>query len=96
MPSRYQQFMTSEDEDHSRSSSAHSSEDEEEEEEEQEETAGKSVTSTTTHTQSISPAPLLSEAPLIPAPANDTSQVFILLLPHHLRLSARCHQISSR
>ncbi|CAM9144916.1 unnamed protein product, partial [Lampetra planeri] len=78
VPSRYQQFMTSEDEDHSQSSSAHSSEDEEE----QEETAGKSVTSstttttTTTHTQSISPAPLLakSEAPLIPAPVNDTSQ----------------------
>ncbi|XP_069010346.1 LIM domain only protein 7-like isoform X3 [Embiotoca jacksoni] len=63
VPSRYQQFLTSEDEAHS--SSAHSSEGEEEE-------TAKSVTST----QSVSPVPpqVKSEVPSSPAPAKDTSQ----------------------
>lgn len=69
VPSRYHQFMTSEDEAHSQSSSANSSEDEEE----QEKTAAKSVTST----QHVSPVPaeVKSEAPVSPAPAKDSSQV---------------------
>lgn len=69
VPSRYQQFMTSEDEAHSQSSSTHSSEDEEG----QEETTAKSVTST----QSVSPVPpqVKSEVPVSPAPPKDTSQV---------------------
>ncbi|XP_067460126.1 LIM domain only protein 7-like isoform X3 [Thunnus thynnus] len=68
VPSRYHQFMTSEDEAHSQSSSANSSEDEEE----QEETTAKSVTST----QHVSPVPaeVKSEAPVSPAPAKDSSQ----------------------
>lgn len=70
VPSRYHQFMTSEDE--AQSSSAHSSENEEEEEEV--ETTGKSITSTR------SALPVLpqvkSEAPAVnPAPAKDSSQV---------------------
>ncbi|KAM9347400.1 LIM domain only protein 7 isoform 3-T3 [Symphorus nematophorus] len=71
VPSRYHQFMTSEDEAHSQSSSAHSSEDEAEEEEKGETTA-KSVTST----QSVSPVPppVKNEAPVSPAPAKETSQ----------------------
>ncbi|XP_056245077.1 LIM domain only protein 7 isoform X2 [Seriola aureovittata] len=70
VPSRYRQFVTSEDD--ADSSSAHSSEDEEEEEEESQKTAGKSATSA----QSVSPAPLpvKSEAPVSPAPAKETSQ----------------------
>ncbi|XP_044072416.1 LIM domain only protein 7 isoform X6 [Siniperca chuatsi] len=69
VPSRYHQFMTSEDETHSQSSSARSSE---EEEEEEDETTAKSITSI----QSVSPvAPQVkSEAPVIPAPAKETSQ----------------------
>uniref|UniRef100_A0A8C4GJ61 LIM domain 7a n=1 Tax=Dicentrarchus labrax TaxID=13489 RepID=A0A8C4GJ61_DICLA len=73
VPSRYHQFMTSEDEAHSQSSSAHSSEDEKEEEEEEKgETPSKSVTST----QSVSPVlpPVKSEATVSPAPAKETSQ----------------------
>ncbi|XP_034740525.1 LIM domain only protein 7 isoform X6 [Etheostoma cragini] len=77
VPSRYHQFMTSEDETHSQSSSAHSSEEEEEEEEEKEEekedkTTAKSITST----QSVSPVPpqIKSEAPVSAAPAKETSQ----------------------
>ncbi|XP_071335144.1 LIM domain only protein 7-like isoform X4 [Trachinotus anak] len=71
VPSRYHQFMNSEDEAHS--SSAHSSGDEEEEEEEEwDGTTAKSITST----QSVSPAPppAKSEAPLSPAPVKETSQ----------------------
>ncbi|XP_022596508.1 LIM domain only protein 7 isoform X8 [Seriola dumerili] len=72
VPSRYRQFVTSEDD--ADSSSAHSSEDEEEEEEESlpQKTAGKSATSA----QSVSPAPLpvKSEPPVSPAPAKETSQ----------------------
>ncbi|XP_029937556.1 LIM domain only protein 7-like [Myripristis murdjan] len=66
VPSRYHQFMTSEDEAHSHSSSAHSSDNEEEEEE----TTGKSVISA----QSISPVPPQgkSEAPVSPDPVKDT------------------------
>ncbi|KAK1902901.1 LIM domain only protein 7, partial [Dissostichus eleginoides] len=69
VPSRYQQFMTSEDEAQSQSSSVHSSEDEEEEEEK---TTAKSMTST----KSVSPAPpqFKSETPVSPAPAKETSQ----------------------
>ncbi|KAM7380276.1 hypothetical protein PAMP_003586 [Pampus punctatissimus] len=69
VPSRYHQFMTSEDEAQSQSSSAHSSEDEEE----QVETTAKSITST----KSVSPVPpqVKSESPVGPAPAKDTSQV---------------------
>ncbi|XP_047456433.1 LIM domain only protein 7-like isoform X4 [Mugil cephalus] len=69
VPSRYHQFMTSEDEAHS--SSAHSSE-EEEEEEEEEETPAKSITPV----QSVSPVPphVKSAAPISPVPAKETSQ----------------------
>ncbi|KAI9530081.1 hypothetical protein NQZ68_004098, partial [Dissostichus eleginoides] len=69
VPSRYQQFMTSEDEAQSQSSSVHSSEDEEEEEEK---TTAKSMTST----KSVSPVPpqFKSETPVSPAPAKETSQ----------------------
>uniref|UniRef100_UPI0037E72EB0 LIM domain only protein 7 isoform X2 n=1 Tax=Semicossyphus pulcher TaxID=241346 RepID=UPI0037E72EB0 len=87
VPSRYQQFMTSEDEARSQSSSAHSSEDEEEEEEEEEkkekgETAPKSILSTQSvspvppQVKSVSPVlpPFKSEAPVSPAPAKETSQ----------------------
>ncbi|XP_008280173.1 LIM domain only protein 7 [Stegastes partitus] len=68
VPSRYHQFMTSEDETHS--SSAHSSD--EEEEDEKEETTAKSITST----QSVSPVPpqVKSGAPVSPAPAKETNQ----------------------
>ncbi|XP_024860413.1 LIM domain only protein 7 isoform X3 [Kryptolebias marmoratus] len=66
VPSRYHQFMTSEDE--AQSSSAHSSE----EEEEEERTKVESVPST----QSISSVMphVKSESPVIPAPAKDTSK----------------------
>ncbi|KAM9851351.1 LIM domain only protein 7 isoform 2-T2 [Aulostomus maculatus] len=66
VPSRYHQFMTSEDE--AQSSSAHSSEDEEE----QEEATDKNVIST----QSIAPVPLQTknENPVIPSPATETIQ----------------------
>ncbi|KAL3056157.1 hypothetical protein OYC64_018785 [Pagothenia borchgrevinki] len=71
VPSRYQQFMTSEDEAQSQSSSVHSSEDEEDEEEE-EKTTAKGLTST----KSVSPVPpqFKSETPVSPAPAKETSQ----------------------
>ncbi|XP_078142422.1 LIM domain only protein 7 isoform X1 [Centroberyx gerrardi] len=67
VPSRYHQFMTSEDEARSHSSSAHSSEDEEEEEE----ATGKSITPI----QSVSPIPpqVKSEAPVSQAPAKETN-----------------------
>ncbi|XP_042350885.1 LIM domain only protein 7 isoform X3 [Plectropomus leopardus] len=70
VPSRYHQFMTSEDE--NQSSSAQSSEDEEEEEEKEDKTTAKSITSA----KSVSPVPpqVKSEAPLSPAPAKETSQ----------------------
>ena len=69
VPSRYHQFMTSEDEAPSQSSSTQSSSDEEE----QEETTAKSVTST----QSVSSVPtqVKSEAPVSPDPSKDTNQV---------------------
>lgn len=80
VPSRYHQYMTSEDE--AQSSSAHSSE---EEEEEEEETALKSVTSTqsVTSAQSISPVPppVKSEALVNSSPAKETTQVHVLKLP---------------
>ncbi|KAM9710162.1 LIM domain only protein 7 isoform 3-T3 [Menidia menidia] len=72
VPSRYHQFMTSEDEAHS--SSAQSSEEEEEEEEREEEkttekgvTLSQSISSVTPHVK--------REAPESPAPAKETSQV---------------------
>ncbi|KAM8750102.1 LIM domain only protein 7 isoform 7-T7 [Acanthopagrus schlegelii] len=67
VPTRYQQFMTSEDE--AQSSSAHSSEDEEED---KDVTTAKSITST----QTVSPVPpqVKSEPPVSPAPAKETSQ----------------------
>ncbi|XP_055086741.1 LIM domain only protein 7 isoform X2 [Periophthalmus magnuspinnatus] len=64
VPSRYHQFMTSEDE--AQSSSAHSS-DEEEEEEEVEDSAKKSSTSPT-------PAETKSETAVRPAPVKDNSE----------------------
>ena len=72
VPTRYQQFMTSEDE--AQSSSAHSSEDEEED---KDVTTAKSITST----QSVSPVPpqVKSEPPVSPAPAKETNQVLMLL-----------------
>ncbi|KAM6955571.1 LIM domain only protein 7 isoform 2-T2 [Lycodopsis pacificus] len=65
VPSRYHQFMTSEDEHQSHSSSAHSTEDEEEEEKEDKTTM-----------KSVSPVPpqVKTEAPLSPVPAKETSQ----------------------
>ncbi|KAK2840031.1 hypothetical protein Q5P01_013771 [Channa striata] len=71
VPSRYHQFMTSEDE--ANSSSAQSSE--EEENEEQEETMTKSVTSTQniSPVSPVSPAPK-SEAPVSSAPATESNQ----------------------
>ncbi|XP_049904521.1 LIM domain only protein 7-like isoform X2 [Epinephelus moara] len=72
VPSRYHQFMTSEDEAEAeaQSSSAHSSEDEEEEKEDK--TTVKSITSS----QSVSPVPpqVKGEVSVTPAPAKDTSQ----------------------
>ncbi|KAL7384739.1 hypothetical protein ABVT39_007841 [Epinephelus coioides] len=72
VPSRYHQFMTSEDEAEAeaQSSSAHSSEDEEEEKEDK--TTVKSITSS----QSVSPVPpqVKNEVSVTPAPAKDTSQ----------------------
>ncbi|XP_026233111.1 LIM domain only protein 7a isoform X3 [Anabas testudineus] len=71
VPSRYHQYMTSEDE--AQSSSAHSSD----EEEEEEETATQSVTSTQSvaSTQSISPVPppVKSEAQVSSVPAKETT-----------------------
>lgn len=73
VPSRYHQYMTSEDE--AQSSSAHSSD----EEEEEEETATQSVTSTQSvaSTQSISPVPppVKSEAQVSSVPAKETTPV---------------------
>ncbi|CAJ1079746.1 LIM domain only protein 7 isoform X17 [Xyrichtys novacula] len=71
VPSRYHQFMTSEDENQSQSSSAHSSEDEEEEEEEMK-SAPKSITSI----QSVSPDPprVKSVSPVAP-PVRSVSPV---------------------
>uniref|UniRef100_A0A3B3WZ99 LIM domain 7a n=1 Tax=Poecilia mexicana TaxID=48701 RepID=A0A3B3WZ99_9TELE len=71
VPSRYHQYMTSEDE--AQSSSAHSSDDEEEEEEEEEEsTAAKGLSST----QSIRslPSPVKSDVSVSPAPGKETSK----------------------
>lgn len=65
VPSRYHQYMTSEDQ--SQSSSAHSTEGEEEEVEDEDKT--ESVPST----QSVSPVP--AEAPDGPSPAKESSQV---------------------
>uniref|UniRef100_A0A087XZV0 LIM domain 7a n=1 Tax=Poecilia formosa TaxID=48698 RepID=A0A087XZV0_POEFO len=77
VPSRYHQYMTSEDE--AQSSSAHSSDDEEEEEEEEEEsTAAKGLSST----QSIRslPSPVKSDVSVSPAPGKETSKVLGFLL----------------
>ncbi|XP_031725932.1 LIM domain only protein 7 isoform X2 [Anarrhichthys ocellatus] len=65
VPSRYHQFMTSEDEHQSHSSSAHSTEDEEEEEEEDK---------TTMKTVSPVPPQVKTEAPFSPVPAKEASQ----------------------
>ncbi|XP_027879902.1 LIM domain only protein 7 isoform X9 [Xiphophorus couchianus] len=69
VPSRYHQYMTSEDE--AQSSSAHSS-DEEEEEEEEEKATAKGLSST----QSIRslPSPVNSEVSVSPAPGRETSK----------------------
>lgn len=76
VPSRYQQFMTSEDEAASQSSSSRSSDDEEEQE--KGETTAKSITST----QNVSPVlpQAKSEAPVSPAPAKETGQVLELTI----------------
>ncbi|XP_041662517.1 LIM domain only protein 7 isoform X3 [Cheilinus undulatus] len=79
VPSRYHEFMTSEDEVGSQSSSAHSSEDETEDESK---TAPKSIPSTKSVSpvppmvKSVSPAvpPFKSEVPVSPAPAKENSQ----------------------
>ncbi|XP_070693638.1 LIM domain only protein 7 isoform X2 [Pempheris klunzingeri] len=75
VPSRYHQFMTSEDEARSQSSSAHSSDDEKEEEEEEE---AKTATRNPTRAamRSVSPVPpnFKNDPPVSPAPAKETSQ----------------------
>uniref|UniRef100_A0A3B5PQR3 LIM domain 7a n=1 Tax=Xiphophorus maculatus TaxID=8083 RepID=A0A3B5PQR3_XIPMA len=75
VPSRYHQYMTSEDE--TQSSSAHSS-DEEEEEEEEEKATAKGLSST----QSIRslPSPVNSEVSVSPAPGRETSKVVHILI----------------
>ncbi|XP_029980527.1 LIM domain only protein 7 isoform X3 [Sphaeramia orbicularis] len=70
VPSRYHQFMTSEDEAQSQSSSVHSSEDEDNQEEQ---TTQKSVTSTQSKSPPA-PAQVKSEAPVSPAPVKDAIQ----------------------
>ncbi|XP_034417020.1 LIM domain only protein 7 isoform X3 [Cyclopterus lumpus] len=82
VPSRFQQFMTSEDELQSQSSSAHSSEDEEEEEEEDKTSPQMVSSSQSISTQSVSspqrispvPPQVKTGAPVSPAPAKETSQ----------------------
>lgn len=76
VPSRYHQFMTSEDETRSESSSAHSS-DKEEEEEEEVGVKGKTPANSLFYKQSISPIrpQLKSDTPVSPAPVKETSQV---------------------
>ncbi|XP_068428216.1 LIM domain only protein 7 isoform X4 [Clinocottus analis] len=68
VPSRYHQFMTSEDELQSQSSSAHSSEDEEEEEEED-----KTTTNSVTSIQSISSTQTISYPQSISSPQSVSS-----------------------
>ncbi|XP_056145155.1 LIM domain only protein 7 isoform X3 [Lampris incognitus] len=72
VPSRYHQFMTSEDEARSHSSSAHSSEDEEEDEEME----GKNISAPPLPVQSVSPvAPQVkSDEPVSPVPTKDAKQ----------------------
>lgn len=77
VPSRYHQFMTSEDEARSHSSSARSSE---EEEEEEEASAGKGVAPA--QDTSLDPPQVKSEALVSPAPAKDTNQVLSLPTPN--------------
>lgn len=73
VPSRYHQYMTSEDE--AQSSSAHSSDEEEEEEE-------KATAKGLSSTQSIRslPSPVNSEVSVSPAPGRETSKVLGFLL----------------
>ncbi|XP_068186021.1 LIM domain only protein 7-like isoform X4 [Antennarius striatus] len=92
VPSRYHQFMTSEDE--AQSSSVHSSEDEEEEEEEETEDKGETKVRSITSTQSISSvSPLvMTDAPVLPAPTKETSQEN----HHEMRISLNQKPNSSR
>uniref|UniRef100_A0A3B3UTB6 LIM domain 7a n=1 Tax=Poecilia latipinna TaxID=48699 RepID=A0A3B3UTB6_9TELE len=71
VPSRYHQYMTSEDE--AQSSSAHSSDDEEEEEEEEEESAAAKGLSSTQSIRSL-PSPVKSDVSVSPAPGKETSK----------------------
>uniref|UniRef100_A0A8C3AEC9 LIM domain 7a n=1 Tax=Cyclopterus lumpus TaxID=8103 RepID=A0A8C3AEC9_CYCLU len=95
VPSRFQQFMTSEDELQSQSSSAHSSEDEEEEEEEDKTSPQMVSSSQSISTQSVSspqrispvPPQVKTGAPVSPAPAKETSQVLALLAVDKTELS---------
>lgn len=79
VPSRYQQFMTSEDEAGSQTSSAHSSADEEEEEEEVEK-KGETTVRSITSTHSVSP--VKTETLVSTVPAKETSQVLKLANVH--------------
>lgn len=79
VPSRYQQFMTSEDEASSQTSSAHSSEDEEEEEKEMEKKGGTTVRSITS-THSVSS--VKTETLVSTVPAKETRQVLKLANMH--------------
>lgn len=80
VPSRYQQFMTSEDEASSQTSSAHSSEDEEEEEEKEVEKKGGTTVRSITSTHSVSP--VKTETLVSTVPAKETPQVLKLANVH--------------
>lgn len=78
VPSRYQEFTT---EDDAQSSSAHSSEEEEEEEDER--AKAESIPSTQNMSSVIPHAK--SEAPVISAPAKDTSKVLTVPSPEQTK-----------
>lgn len=81
VPSRFHQFMTSEDEASSQTSSAHSSEDEEEEEEEKEvEKKGGTTVRSITSTHSVST--VKTETLVNTVPAKETRQVLKLANVH--------------
>lgn len=76
VPSRYHQFMTSENE--AQSNSAHSSEEEEEEQKEEEEQRTKTESVPSTRSVSSLMSRVTSEAPVASAPVKDTSKVISL------------------
>lgn len=73
VPSRYRQFVTSEDE--AGSSSGHSSDEGEEEEEVQNDTTTVKSTS-----MSVVPPPVKAEAPVSPAPVKESVKVCLILI----------------